>query len=282
MLAQHGLSVVLTSRNPSAGTQACLALHNEGLHNVVFHQLDVQLPESVAQFADWIKQEYGGLDILINNAGYSGVEFNEAVAKEHNINPQQAVTDPEATKKVFSNKFETGNTCLDINYYGVKRTVAALLPLFRPSPAGARIINISTRGGKLENLPNESLRKQFLNPDALTEEFVEGTIKAFLHDLKEGRLAERGWPEIFSAYKMSKITLNAYTRILARDLASRQEGQKIYANVVHPGWVQTDMSLHTGQFTVSESAETIVWVALLADGTPPSGQFFYKKEPYDF
>lgn len=39
---------------------------------------------------------------------------------------------------------------LDINYYGVKIVTKALLPLLRPSEAGARIINVSSCGGNLE------------------------------------------------------------------------------------------------------------------------------------
>ncbi len=35
----------------------------------MYHQLDVSDQASVDHFADWVKQTYGGLTILVNNAG---------------------------------------------------------------------------------------------------------------------------------------------------------------------------------------------------------------------
>jgi (+)-neomenthol dehydrogenase len=37
--------------------------------SVIFHQLDISKPESVAAFAAWLGSTYGKLDILVNNAG---------------------------------------------------------------------------------------------------------------------------------------------------------------------------------------------------------------------
>lgn len=37
--------------------------------NVLFHQLDISDPESVAAFAKWIQAEVGEVTILVNNAG---------------------------------------------------------------------------------------------------------------------------------------------------------------------------------------------------------------------
>ena len=35
---------------------------------VNFHQLDIDNQESIDRFAHYIKEKYGGLDVLINNA----------------------------------------------------------------------------------------------------------------------------------------------------------------------------------------------------------------------
>jgi len=40
----------------------------------------------------------------------------------------------------------------DTNYYGVKRVTKAFLPLLRPSPAGARVIMVSSGMSKLQVL----------------------------------------------------------------------------------------------------------------------------------
>lgn len=61
--AMHGITVILTSRDVSVGLEAAKVLQEGGL-NVAFHQLDVLDALSIKQFADWLLQNYGGLDIL--------------------------------------------------------------------------------------------------------------------------------------------------------------------------------------------------------------------------
>lgn len=68
-LASHGLTVVLTSRETRAGEEAMKIMQEEGL-NVVLHQLDVVDPASIETFSDWIKEKYGGLDILVIHIFY--------------------------------------------------------------------------------------------------------------------------------------------------------------------------------------------------------------------
>lgn len=63
-LLLQGLTVVLTSRGSEAGEAAAKVLRETGL-NVVFCQLDVTDPSSVKTCADWVQQNYGGLDILV-------------------------------------------------------------------------------------------------------------------------------------------------------------------------------------------------------------------------
>jgi NAD(P)-dependent dehydrogenase (short-subunit alcohol dehydrogenase family) len=81
-----------------------------------------------------------------------------------------------------------------------------------------------------------------------------------------GSLASMGaWTP---AYNISKVALNALTRMLAKEL--RRE--RILVNSVCPGWVATDTGGAGGR-TVEEGAEGIVWAATLRnDG--PSGGFF--------
>lgn len=63
-LASHGVTVVLTSRETAVGEEAVKVFQEGGL-NVAFHQLDIVEPESIQTFCDWIKETYGGLDILV-------------------------------------------------------------------------------------------------------------------------------------------------------------------------------------------------------------------------
>ena len=49
------------------GKQAVEKLNKEGIRPS-FHQLEIDNEESVKKFADYIKQKYGGFDVLVNNA----------------------------------------------------------------------------------------------------------------------------------------------------------------------------------------------------------------------
>ncbi|HJW31464.1 MAG TPA: SDR family oxidoreductase, partial [Saprospiraceae bacterium] len=87
-----------------------------------------------------------------------------------------------------------------------------------------------------------------------------------------GQHRQHGWPS--SAYRISKIGLNALTRILAKELASTA----IRVNAVCPGWVQTAMGGPSAPRRVEEGARDIVWAALL-DKDGPSGGFFRDGRP---
>ena len=65
-LAGHGLTVILTSRDASAGVESIKALQEGGLLNVACHQLDVLDSSSINQFAEWLQENYGGIDILVD------------------------------------------------------------------------------------------------------------------------------------------------------------------------------------------------------------------------
>lgn len=58
--------MVLTARDEKRGTEALEELKGFGLSDlVVFHQLDITNPASIASLADFIKTLFGRLDILV-------------------------------------------------------------------------------------------------------------------------------------------------------------------------------------------------------------------------
>ena len=116
-LAARGWTVVLGSRDVERGQQAA-----RGLDGVVVRPLDVADAGSVQALADWLRAEYGGLDVLVNNAGI------------HYDTGQRAVTADLAVAE----------EALAVNVLGVWRMVVACAGLLRP---GARVVNLSSGAG---------------------------------------------------------------------------------------------------------------------------------------
>ena len=60
--------VYLTARDEGRGQAAVASLNAEGL-SPKFHQLDITSQESIDTLKKFILEKYGGIDVLINNAG---------------------------------------------------------------------------------------------------------------------------------------------------------------------------------------------------------------------
>ena len=75
-------------------------------------------------------------------------------------------------------------------------------------------------------------------------------------------------------YRLSKVGLNALTRILADEEAE----SRLLVNSMCPGWVRTDMGGPSASRSVEEGADTAVWLATLPDDGP-SGVFFRDRKP---
>jgi NAD(P)-dependent dehydrogenase (short-subunit alcohol dehydrogenase family) len=76
------------------------------------------------------------------------------------------------------------------------------------------------------------------------------------------------------AYSVSKVALNALTRMLAAEL----RGSRVLVNAVCPGWVATEMGGPDAPRTPEEGAAGVVWAATL-DDDGPTGGFFRDGEP---
>jgi NAD(P)-dependent dehydrogenase (short-subunit alcohol dehydrogenase family) len=76
------------------------------------------------------------------------------------------------------------------------------------------------------------------------------------------------------AYSISKAALNASTILFANAL--KRDG--VLVNCADPGWVRTDMGGRGAPRSVSQGADTIVWLATLPDDGP-TGLFFHDRKP---
>ena len=65
-LAKNGITVVLTARDETRGAAAVEELREQGLSDVMFHQLDITDASSIARLADFLKTRFGRLDILVS------------------------------------------------------------------------------------------------------------------------------------------------------------------------------------------------------------------------
>jgi NAD(P)-dependent dehydrogenase (short-subunit alcohol dehydrogenase family) len=125
-LANAGCTVLLGARNVNRGQRAATQLQQAGLRDVRFIELDVTKQDTITAAARHIENQYGHLDILLNNAG---------VNLRGDGLPGAA--DFGTVQKVF-----------DTNFFGALRVVQTMLPLLRKSPAG-RIVNVSSGLGSL-------------------------------------------------------------------------------------------------------------------------------------
>ncbi|KAL0435254.1 UNVERIFIED_CONTAM: Short-chain dehydrogenase/reductase 2b [Sesamum radiatum] len=117
------------------------------------------------------------------------------------------------------------------------------------------------------HVPNERIREELGDVRSLTEDKIDRILQKFLHDLQQDALEANGWQMMILPYSISKATLNAYTRLLAKKYAN------MCINCVHPGYVNRDINWHTGTMTVEEGAEGPVMLALLPEGGP-TGCYF--------
>ncbi|CAM6108533.1 unnamed protein product [Calypogeia fissa] len=252
-LAKQGITTVLTARDQTRGRKAQSKLTAVGL-SVAFHQLDVSNKDSIESFTSWLEKEYGGLDILINNAGILVPEVSNEIAK----------------------------AVLETNFFGPKRLTQKLLPLLRPSPFGSRIVNVSSRLGQLYEFKNEAVIKHLKdNVEELDEPTLDSIAQQYLEDVKSGAWRSRGWETQCPQYAESKLFLNGYTRLVARSLLNRPDGHKVYVNAICPGYIRTDLTKNTPVAQpVVVGADTPVWLALSQNGA--TGKFFGERREIDF
>ncbi|XP_049730773.1 carbonyl reductase [NADPH] 1 [Elephas maximus indicus] len=245
---QFSGDVVLTARDEARGRAAVQQLQAEGL-SPRFHQLDIDNLQSIRALRDFLRREYGGLDVLVNNAG---IAFKNADPTPFHI--QAEVT-------------------LKTNFFGTRDVCTELLPLIKPQ---GRVVNVSSMVslGALRSCSPE-LQQKFRS-ETITEEELVALMNKFVEDTKNGVHQKEGWPN--TAYGVSKIGVTVLSRIYARNLSAQRGGDKILLNGCCPGWVRTDMAGPRATKSPEEGAETPVYLALLpSDADGPHGQFVMEK-----
>ena len=133
-LVAHGFAVLVGSRILGRGEVAAKEI-GPYAHAL---QLDVTDQASITAAAKRVRDEFGRLDVLVQNAAISNT----------NKQPGQTVADYAATSRPSNVSLDEMRAVWDTNVFGVLAVYQAMLPLLRETP-GARIVNVSSGVGSL-------------------------------------------------------------------------------------------------------------------------------------
>jgi len=115
---QRGWQVVASMRSPEKETEL------NKLDNVLLVKLDVTNTGTIQQAVKAATDQFGRIDVLVNNAGYGAMGALEV-----------------ATEQEIRDQFE-------VNFFGLVNTIKAVLPVMREQQSGV-IINLSSMGGQI-------------------------------------------------------------------------------------------------------------------------------------
>src|SRR5579862_1341294 len=132
-LVANGLSVLVGSRNFERGEAAA----KEFGPGAIALQLDVTDRVSIAAAAERIREEFGRLDLLVQNAAISNTKKGALSIQEY-VKVSRASNVP----------LDEVRAVWETNVFGVLAVYQAMLPLLRKSP-DARIVNVSSAVGSL-------------------------------------------------------------------------------------------------------------------------------------
>jgi len=161
-----------------------------------------------------------------------------------------------------------------VNYYGLKKMCKIFSPMMNQ---GGRIVNCSSHLGHLSNLdglePQASvLRAKFIQKD-LAEEELDRLVKQFTTLATTGGGWQQGWPAC--PYTVSKIAVNAYTRILQSRLDTYHPQKDLAVNAVHHGCMHRKMNSSAG-FSPAQAGELVAGLAMLPDNTVIRGKVIWR------
>ena len=242
------LVIILSARNEELGKKSYELLSSKypaSKDKFYFHQLDITKEESIKNFCSWVKEKFGKLDYIVNNAGVAthGDLFNIDVC----------------------------NSTFEVNVYGTINFTEYILKNDMINKSG-KIIMVGSIAGNLNKLKNEELKNGFKNATTYKELLDMGELfkKSVINDSVE----KDGWCK--NTYAVSKMIVNSYARVLALRDEIKNNDISVYS--AHPGWVKTDMAGPKAPLSIKEGAETEVFLIELPDGINPEyqGKYFDK------
>ena len=229
--------VYLTARDEGRGLEAVALLNAEGL-GPKFHQLDITSQDSVDALKKFIADKYGGIDVLVNNAGilhnllllvwFSYLQaiyiFNFIVnsALFTNLSCKQSLSLTHThTLSLLGVAFKHSSTASDIeqatvmcsiDFTGTQNMLRTFTPLLKPH---GRIVTVAAWNGHLSRLQCADLRNRFSSP-SLTEAELVSLVEEFISDVRAGKHKGKWCNTFYSSTKVAEIAL---TKVYAREIA---------------------------------------------------------------
>jgi len=133
-LVAHGFTVLVGSRDFERGEAAAKEVGPDARAL----QLDVTNRASITAAAERVRNEFGRLDVLVQNA---------AISNTRKL-PGQSIEEYTKTTRPSNVSLDEMRAVWDTNVFGVLAVYQAMLPLLRETP-GARIVNVSSGVGSL-------------------------------------------------------------------------------------------------------------------------------------
>ena len=216
---------------------------------------DLTDEESIEACAKYVEEEYGVLDILVNNAA---ICFNDPTL-------YGVLKEPVGFR-------DQADITIRTNYFGTLAATQQFLPLLKKSQS-PRIINIASAAGRLSILQSQELVDTFTS-EMLTIPELSELMEKFVADVQDGTHSEKGWPN--TCYGVSKLGIIALTKILAR------QNPDILCNSVDPGYCKTDQNNNQGVTDPSRGAYTPYLLAVMEaesdeEGEEVSGLHFFEE-----
>lgn len=231
--AQHPQDVILMgSRDVKNGEEA---VKKHQLANVKVIQLDVTNQSTIDAAVKHIEQQYGYLNVLVNNSGISSLDLSR----------------------------KAGEDVMDVNVYGLQRMNDTFLPLLLKSNNQSKptIVVVSSEVGSwfTHTTEDEPLKKFLLSPEQWTKYTPKELINGYLATLDGStskftwKLADGSPMNQWKSYAASKAIATPYSRWYAA------QHPEIQLAIVCPGYCATDLNHFQGFRSATQGGESIIW-----------------------
>lgn len=163
-LVGHGFAVLIGSRDLTKGEESAKSI-GAGAHAI---QLDVTDQASIDAAATRIRDQFGRLDVLMNNAGIS-----------HAGRPGRKFENISNVNSLITAPLDDVRTVFETNVFGVIAVTQAMLPLLREAPAGRIVISASSGGSLTLNSDPANAHRAMFGNYSVSKAAVHAVMLAF-------------------------------------------------------------------------------------------------------